>query len=175
MQYQMKAGVLYQGDQVPCAKIKGRMCGPEKLVLTPEGEPLLRTEIRELDPPRAHAGDVRGRQYVMYSPEDSEYATACPGYAPGEPPREDTWPVFRMPQTDHAMLRYAGGEYRLDMINAQRYALLDGAGKQIASVLHRGLTGGWRILAPEYFSPAFLCGLFIFCRYLEQENVLPLV
>lgn len=37
-------------------------------------------------------------------------------------------------------------------------------------IMRRGLCGGWLIDAFDDFSPEILCGIFVFCRYVEQEN-----
>ena len=36
--------------------------------------------------------------------------------------------------------------------------------------MHRGIAGGWTLEDNCGFSPEMLCGIFIFCRYIEQEN-----
>lgn len=43
-------------------------------------------------------------------------------------------------------------------------------GNTVLQVMHTEISGGWTIDAPDNFSPEVITGLFIFCRYIEQEN-----
>ena len=63
-----------------------------------------------------------------------------------------------------------GGEYTLCMENEQNYIVLDDSNTEVIRIVHKGITGGWKIENGRDFSPEVLCGVFIFCRYIEQEN-----
>ncbi|QRV22121.1 hypothetical protein I6K70_12195 [Lacrimispora saccharolytica] len=80
-----------------------------------------------------------------------------------------------MPRVDSADLILQNLSAHLKMINSQNYLLSDGSGQGILSVMHRGGMGGWDLDSREEFSPEILCGIFVFCRYLEQENELIVV
>lgn len=43
-------------------------------------------------------------------------------------------------------------------------------GTVVLQIMHRGIAGGWTIDTVEKFQPQVICGLFMFCRYIEQEN-----
>ena len=60
--------------------------------------------------------------------------------------------------------------YALVMHNSQNYGLKDPTGCTVVQIMHRGLCGGWNIDTDEAFSSGILCGIFAFCRYMEQEN-----
>lgn len=68
-----------------------------------------------------------------------------------------------------------GIEYRLNMWNSQNYCLGKSAGEEAVRIFHRGLAGGWDIEAADEICPEIICGIFIFCRYIEQENEFPIV
>ena len=169
MFYQMRAGVLYEEGGRVLARIRGSLCGSEKQVLSPEGELLLRTEIQRLGE-EAPTGDVREKAYRMYAADGRECAAAQPYYAEEEDPNLVGWPICRLPHVDRARLTAGGTVYLLFMQNAQNYLLLTGSGRHVVQVLHRGVAGGWRLETAEEVPVGFLCGLFIFCRYLEKEN-----
>lgn len=42
--------------------------------------------------------------------------------------------------------------------------------REVVHILHRGIMGGWTIEDETGLLPKNLCGLFVFCRYLEREN-----
>ena len=56
------------------------------------------------------------------------------------------------------------------MENVQNYVLTDAQGRCAVRIIHRGMSGGWKLDVSQPLSPSLLCGLFIFCRYLEKEN-----
>ena len=83
---------------------------------------------------------------------------------------ETGWPVCRMPRVDHADLQFDGADYQLRMDNEQNYSLADAQGRTCVQIMHRGMVGGWKVWTWRSMPAAFLCGLFVFCRYLEKEN-----
>lgn len=68
------------------------------------------------------------------------------------------------------MLALGSVLYTLIMQNTQNYILQNAAGAVVARIVHRGVTGGWDIDAPAAMSAGLVCGLYVFSRYLEQEN-----
>lgn len=168
MIYYLTAGVLCAADETqPLARIRGCLCGAEKQVFDRENSLLLRTDIRLLYP---DAQAVPTKEYVMYSPDGSELAVARPRCSTGDDPSAASWPVCRMPRADEAVLTMEGREYTLVMENVQNYVLTDAQGRCAVRIIHRGMTGGWKLDVSQPLSPPLLCGLFIFCRYLEKEN-----
>lgn len=164
----MKAGVLFTGEKM-LARITGEAAGAERRIVSPGGELLLRTRIRCLPAPPERSACVQYRRYLLLDAQGAACAEARPDYAADFDPETQGWPVCRMPRIDRAALRTGGQQYLLVMHNSQNYALMD-SGKTAVQVVHRGVTGGWDIDAPAAFSPALICGLFVFCRYLEREN-----
>ncbi|MDE6995216.1 MAG: hypothetical protein K2P41_12460 [Lachnospiraceae bacterium] len=63
-----------------------------------------------------------------------------------------------------------GKTFLLTMHNSQNYSLKDQNGKTVLQILHRGLIGGWLLETDFPFQAQILSGLFIFCRFIEQEN-----
>jgi len=171
VRYTMKAGVLYEENRrEPLIRMKGSFSGPEKNIYLPNEEWVLRTDIRSLPVSPGKRTDVRFREYVMLDPNGREIACGKPDYAEGDDPAVVGWPICRMPQVDHATVTINGKAYALVMHNSQNYGLKDSAGYVLIQIMHRGLCGGWYIDTVEDFSPSLLCGIFSFCRYLEQEN-----
>lgn len=168
MIYYLTAGVLCPADEAqPLASIRGCLCGPEKQVFDRDNSLLLRTDIRLLGP---DAQVIPAKEYVMYSPDGRELAVAKPRCSAGDDPAAASWPVCRMPRADEVVLTMEGREYTLVMENVQNYVLTDAKGQCAVRIIHRGMTGGWKLDVSQPFSPSLLCGLFIFCRYLEKEN-----
>lgn len=173
MNYIMKSGCL-SGEQSGeiIAKIKSTLTGPVKKIARAESE--YYTDIRRLRPPRERSGDLRFREYV-FGEQSSIKMIGRPGYADGEDPLVAGWPVCRMPRADRIRIILGSEEFALTMHNSQNYSLRDKTGYVVLQIIHRGLNGGWLFHDDHGFSPEILCGIFVFCRYLEQENELMIV
>lgn len=169
MEYTMRAGVLYLGERA-VARIKSALSSPRREVCSADGSLLLRAEVRVQPSRERTAGDVRLRRYVLTDGAGEELAVARPDYARGEAPEVAGWPLCRVPRVDRARVQIGAREYQLYMESGQSYVLRDGAGRDAVQVLHQGLIGGWSVRAEEKLSPGLICGVFIFCRYIEQEN-----
>lgn len=172
-EYTMRAGVLCRGRE-ETARIKSALTGARREIRAADGAPLLTADI-QLPSPGENRDDVRLKRYVCVDGSGAELALARPDYAEEEGPEQAGWPACRVPRADRALVRMLEGEYRLWMENSQNYVLKDGEGREAVRISHRGLTGGWRILAEERFSPGLICAVFVFCRYLEQENEFTMV
>ena len=95
---------------------------------------------------------------------------ARPGYAEGDDPGVVGWPICRMPRVDHANIVVNGEEYLLTMHNSQNYSLLNTRNSEVLRIMHKGIAGGWIVEDICGLVPEIICGIFIFCRYIEQEN-----
>ena len=173
MTYIMRAGTLYFNDIVS-ARIKGAFTGSEKKIYSANDSILMYTDIANLEVPPNEAGNVRYRQYILFDSSGNKCAVANPDYAKGDAPTV-AWPLCRMPRVDHAKIVYDKNEYLLVMQNDQNYLLSDKYGKTIIQIFHRGLAGGWDIKVMNDFSPEIICGIFVFCKYIEQENEFSIV
>jgi len=169
MKYLMRSGALYLND-VLSACIKGAIVGPEKKIFSADGTLALCTGIRNLEAPVEKMGDVRYRKYVMLDKSGKECVIAKPEYAKGDDPSVAGWPICRMPRVDHAQVLFGEEEHILVMRNDQNYILAEKSGKTTAQIYHRGLIGGWNIEAADNLAPEMICGIFVFCKYMEQEN-----
>lgn len=169
MKYIMKAGTLYFND-ITSARIKGTFTGPEKKIYSDNGTMAMHTDIVNLDVPSNERGNVRYRQYILFDVNGNKHAVARPDYAEGDDPTVVGWPICRMPRVDHAKIVLDGKEYLLVMQNDQNYSLSEKSGKIVVQIFHRGLGGGWNIEATDDFVPETICGIFVFCKYIEQEN-----
>ena len=169
MKYTMKAGVLYNQNYM-LAQIKGILTGPEKKILSPNGVLLLQTDIHTLNAPAEKKADVRFRKYILSDVSRTPYAIGKPGYAKEEDPSNAGWPICRMPKVDHVQILIHDKDYLLVMRNSQNYHMKKSSGNFAIEIFHRGLGGGWEIEAEDEITPEMICGIFIFCRYLEQEN-----
>lgn len=171
MEYIMKSGALCSGlAGAPLARITSSLSGPQKTILLQGEAPALTADIRFTDDAQNRRGDVRCSRYVLVDAQGQICASAQPGYAAGEDPDVAGWPLCRLPRVDHAQAVVLGERYTLTMHNSQNYSLKDADGREALRVMHRGLVGGWTIEDARGFSPEILCGLFVFCRYIEQEN-----
>ena len=176
MKYTIKAGVLYKNEsQLALARIKSALLGPQRNIFSIEGELLLTADVRYLDESKASSGDVRNREYLLTDNENQLVGSARPGYADGDNPDVVGWPICRMPRVDHANIVVNGREYLLTMHNSQNYSLLNTSNSEVLRIMHNGIAGGWIVEDLCGFDPEIICGVFIFCRYIEQENELLIV
>lgn len=167
MKYTMKAGVLYSADK-PSAKIKASLAGISKKIMLADDVTCLTADIHSTA--ANHNGDVRLREYTLTDSHSNTVATAHPLYAQGEEPENTGWPISHMPRVDHALAEIDGSSYTLTMHNSQNYSLADSNGGCVVRIMHNGLCGGWTVEDSTGFAPQLLCGIFVFCRYIEQEN-----
>lgn len=175
MNYFIKSGTLYKREKEnlspALAGIKNRLCGSEKQIYVGEKQFLTFMERTTGE----HSRDACPKKYLLKNRNEEILMTGFPKYAEGEDPSVAGWPVYRMPRVDSADLILQNLSAHLKMINSQNYLLSDGSGQGILSVMHRGGMGGWDLDSREEFSPEILCGIFVFCLYLEQENELIVV
>ena len=170
MQYTIKSGVLYNETQTALAKIKSALLGPQRKIFSITNETLLTADIRYLDESKASSGDVRNREYILTNTKNQLIGSAHPGYAEGDDPNVVGWPICRMPRVDHADLVMNGKEFLLTMHNSQNYSLMDTNDLEVLCIMHKGIAGGWMVESNCGFAPEIICGIFTFCRYIEQEN-----
>ena len=174
MKYQLKAGVLSQiaaqDTLTPVASIKNKLCGAEKKIQV--AQTTYCTQIFPIDPNQPKPKGSCPHQYLLLDDQQKIILQATPYYAEGEDPSVSGWPLYRMPQVDLAKLTIDGQDCTLQMLNVQNYRLTTTDQTVLVEIIHRGITGGWNINTCARFSPEILCGLFIFCRYLEQEREL---
>ena len=170
MQYTIKSGVLYNETQTALARIKSVLLGPQRKISSIPDETLLTADIRYLDESKARSGDVRNREYILTDSKNRLLGFARPGYAEGNDPDVVGWPICRMPRVDHAHVSVGETEYVLIMHNSQNYSLMDANDSEALRIMHKGIAGGWTVESSCGFAPVIICGIFAFCRYIEQEN-----
>ncbi len=104
MKYKLLSGILYGAkDSAPLAKIRGSVCGPEKEITGADGAPLYTSEIKLLDAPAGHSGEVTYHKYALTA-ADGSCIEASPAYNPEFDPAADGWPLCHLPRADRAML-----------------------------------------------------------------------
>ena len=171
MKYTIKAGVIYKnGSQLALAKIKSAMIGPQKEILSTTGELLLSVDVRCIDGSKTSSGDVRNREYFLFDNKKHLVGSAFPGYADGNDPDVVGWPICRMPRVDHANVSIDEKKYILTIHNSQNYFLVDTNDSEALHIMHKGISGGWMVESNCGFTPEIICGIFTFCRYIEEEN-----
>ena len=173
MKYIMKAGTLYFNNIVS-ARIEGSFTGSEKKIYSANGSLIMHTDVANLEVPPNETVNVCYRQYILFDSSGNKCAVANPDYAKGDAPTV-VWPLCRMPRVDHAKVVFDKNEYLLVMQNNQNYLLSDKSRKSIIQIFHRGIVGGWNIEAMDDFAPEIICGIFVFCKYIEQENEFSIV
>lgn len=169
MKYMLKSGGLYKGNDL-LAYIKSDFIRSEKKIFSIDGSLLFQANICHLDAPSKSKEDVRFHQYVLTDTKGTTYAKAHPDYSTKDNPDIYGWPVCRMPKVDHARIQMSGNKYDLSMQDNQHYTFQKENGEKLIQISHRGLSGGWTIETTEDMRPEIICGIFIFCRYIEQEN-----
>ena len=171
MQFMMKEGVLYTSDfHKALVKMKSTLLGPQKKICKISGDLLLVASIKSPDTTKANPGDVRNHEYLLTDKDGNVVGCAHPEYANGDDLEVTGWPICRMPRVDHAEVTVGDATYVLTMHNSQNYSLTDAHHTELLNIMHRGLAGGWVLDEHCDLSPEILCGMFAFCRYIEQEN-----
>jgi len=171
MKYMLKSGILYnENTSKPLAILKGNFVGPEKEIYSSDHTLVFYTNICPTEETGTPSGDVRSHQYIMQDTFGNAYAIGKPDYAENSNPDVFGWPISHMPRVNHANIYLSNRDYSLVMENSQNYTLSTIDGKLSAQIIYNGLMGGWRFHTYETFSPEDLCGIFAFCRYIEQEN-----
>lgn len=172
MQYTIKAGVLYKKEpQRALARIKSSLISPQRKIFSvADDELLLTADIRRPDKSEAGFSDVINREYILTGNGKQIICSARPGYADGDDPNIVGCPICRMPRVDHASIVMNGEEYLLTMHNSQNYSLKDTNHTEVLRIMHKGIAGGWDVEDICDITPEIICGIFVFCRYIEQEN-----
>ncbi len=176
----LKSGTLYRTDNKAAgpalANIHNRLFGLEKQIIAGEKQFLTQIQTKTLTGERIPGAG--SRQYLLKNSDGEILLSGVPRYADENDPSivGQGQFIYRMPRVSSVELMFQDRSGLLRMINSQNYRLTDPSGKVILTLLHRGIfSGGWNLDAAEEFHPEFLCGIFIFCRYMEQENELLIV
>ena len=170
MRYLMRAGALSNGGGERLAQIRSALWGAGKTISLTGTSAQYQTEIDTTEAPAGRSGDARWRVYTLRDGSGAAVMDARPGYAEGDDLEAAGRPAFRAPRVDHAEVRIGEAAYLLVMHSGQSYSLRERGGGDVLRISHRGLSGGWTIDTAGTFAAQVLCGLFIFCRYIEQEN-----
>lgn len=171
MQYTMKSGILYgETPNEGLAKIKSAVAGFTKMICKTNDTLVLKAEIRHSGAQGEQCRDISGKEYILSDCGGTIVAVGRPGYEAGDGPDIVNGPVSRLPHVDHARVIIDKSEYLLTMHNSQNYSLRAANGAELLRIMHKGITGGWNIVDDHGFAPEILCGIFVFCRYIEQEN-----
>ena len=171
MHYLMKSGILSVIEsEKKLAQIKSVLCGAKKVISLHDSGIQYTMDIDIAEAPLGKRDDVRYRVYNLSNEKNEVLMEARPGYDENDNPDVAGWPVFRVPKVDHADLMIGDSPFVLIMQNSQNYILKDESGDSVLQIIHKGIAGGWEIETTETFNPQILCGIFIFCRYIEQEN-----
>ena len=171
MRYTIKSGVLYESNSSNIlAKIKCPITGSEKKIYNAIDKLMLETSIHYPNKSNPDNCDIRNHEYLLTDCKGVLISTAYPQYAADEDPTVVGWPICRMPRVDHANITINKANFVLTMHNNQNYILTDLSGSEILRIMHKGISGGWLLDDTYGFNPEILCGIFTFCRYIEQEN-----
>ena len=174
MNYLLISGSLYrENDRQPLARIKNEFFTQDRSITLTGSSDAMRTYIRQKD--GSESQDVRSRTYLFSDAAGNVLMSAQPCYAEGEDPKTHGWPVMRMPKADHAEVTIGNESFLLRMESSELYVLEEENGRQPVKISHRGIVGGWDISASESMHVEYLCALFVFCRYLEEENEFSIV
>ncbi|MCD7845574.1 MAG: hypothetical protein LUG57_06965 [Oscillospiraceae bacterium] len=170
MLYVMKSNVLYgERGQKPLGKIKDALFGPRKTVSRPDSAVTLKADILQEEQTPSQRRDVREMKYVLTDDSGQALASAVPGYSQREDPSVMGWPAFRGPEVDHAAILVGDKRYLLTRQGADDYLLTDERGA-VLRAQRKSMSSAWNIESDAGFPAEIICGLYIFCRYIEHEN-----
>ena len=167
MMYTMKSGLLTRDGSELC-RIISSLSGAERSILSPLGDLIAKTLVRFL-PADSSSCPVSEKEYSLLDSAGNVLIKARPDCAPDEGDKKSSGSL-RLPKVDRAAVYMRNEVCIFTMESPRLYILRFDDGHKVLSVTHRGITGGWDIDCSEDFSPEEICGLFIFCRYIEKEN-----
>ncbi len=164
----MRSGILFdESSDEACARIKSASLGPDKKIVSADGSLQMLALIKNTDP--EDPDDLKKREYELIDKDGTIIAYGHPRYAVVDDPEVNGWPINRLPKVDHADI-HLKDDYILKMHNSQNYSLEDLQGNEVLRIMHKGIGGGWDIEEKKGFSAEEILGLFLFSRYIEQEN-----
>ncbi|MCD8323077.1 MAG: hypothetical protein LUC89_09375 [Oscillospiraceae bacterium] len=135
----------------------------------PESAIKLNTDILQMERTSSRRRDVRDLKYVLTDGSGKTLVSAVPGYSTLEDPSVMGWPAFRAPEVDHAAILVGDRSYLLTRRGADDYLLTD-ENEAVLCARRNNLSITWSIESDADFSAEIICGLYIFCRYIEHEN-----
>ncbi len=169
MHHTIKAGILYSEQNEPLCLLKSVLSSTQKRICLPDGNQIMQTDVLKMSDSAPQNIHRPNHEYVLVNQEGNIICTATPTARNSEVSSAQ-WPVYCVPGVDHASFIWGQTKYLLVMHNSQNYTLSDTSGKNIVRIFHKGMTGGWNLETDADFPPGVLCGIFAFCRYIEQED-----
>lgn len=167
MKYYLVLGTMYSdNDNTKLIHIKSSFFSSKKQIIASDGTLQLQTNILNFVP------DVRSHEYVLTDMHENRIAIATPDYAKQENPDTHKYPINRAPLVDHAKLLICNKEFNLVRMCVNCYEVYDLSSQAVVKIYRSKATWKWLIDAEAEFVPAVLCGIFVFCKYLEKENEL---
>lgn len=165
--YFMKSRILSDAEQdQPLATLNGNFWGPEvKIQLCGEMTQFSAGILESAKPDFEEE-----RKYWFRDEEGQILWEGTPLCAEEGEPESQEWPANRIPRVDRVRIEGGGERYLLLMKNSQNFRLEDPDGEVVLQILHRGISGGWDIETEREWSAGWICGIFLFGRYLEKEN-----
>lgn len=168
MKYSLISGALYTDDgKAKLAYMKNVFASSEKQVISHDGKEHLSVSIVT-----GSSCDGVLHEYVIQDMNMNPLAVARPEYSEKEHPDVCKGPINRASLVDHAKLLIKNKEYDLVRKCFQNYEVYEKSGRIAVHISRRGMIGKWTVDADESIEPTLLCGLFVFCKYLEKENEL---
>ena len=173
--YVIRGGCLYNEGK-PVMSIRTTLGSQEMEIIDSAQKPIFKTSVVDADEVSpVKSGDVRNKRYVIRDMEGHTYASGRPEYANSEAPEKKGWPVNRLPMADDVDMYMEDRHFHIHMNNSRNYDISDGKGAHSMNIRHKGLKGGWDIETEGRLKPEDICGIFVFCRYLERENEFDIV
>lgn len=163
MRYTLKSGILFTENQQPVARISTESIGSVRTIALAQTGAVFCTRIQNHALGTEKSAAAQFHEYLLEDDSGKILLRAQPVFLPKAAPS----------RIDHAQLHLYGAAFRLVMADRQHYYLEDSSGRRPWQLVHRGLVGGWCMDTRLPCSAQILCGLFLFCRYLEQELTIP--
>ena len=116
--------------------------------------------------------DDNGSRCYVASDEKTVIARLHPLFSRKDDPSLYGWPVNRMPVLDRAEGVLKGKSVVLRRDKADEYSLVEN-GESVARIRHRGIAGGWDVTGTLSQDDAMI--FYVFARYLEKDNELPVI
>lgn len=77
---------------------------------------------------------------------------------------------FRTPEIDNLSLKVNENSYEIVRIGYPKYEIRDSLGDSVLELRYSLIARQWSVYTDNHFTAPIICGIILFCQYLEFEN-----
>ena len=165
MKYYLKSQIFYDEKNNRRAYIQSTPTYLKSYIRDSDGNEMLTAELR-----MNSSHDARRHEYLLTDSNLKTVASARPYYAESDTPEIYGWPFCRTPEIDNLSLKVNENSYEIVRIGYPKYEIRDSLGNLVLGLSYSLIARQWNVYADNHFTEAIICGIILFCQYLEFEN-----